>query len=113
MGEAGPGCRAPGDVARGERLAHLRWQPLAAHPGRVSRHQVEPAAREQVGEVRLEREERGAALAPQPACSPAELPAARPEATEPSLLVRRESTPPAEQVAVLRRSEEHTSELQS
>src|SRR5438034_5513924 len=58
----GPARRPPRGVAGRQRLPHLGGHPLAADPGRVPGNEVEPAARQDVGEVRFEREERGTAL---------------------------------------------------
>src|SRR5438874_3123169 len=94
MRKSGPTRRPPRGIAGGQRLPHLCGHPLAAHPGRVPGNQIEPAARQDVGEVRFEREERGTALAGETARGHPELAATGAHPPEQSALVRPEPPPP-------------------
>src|SRR6266581_955198 len=106
MRKSGPARRPPSGIAGGQRLPHLRGHPLAAHPGRVPGNQIEPAARQDVGEVRFEREERGTALAGETARGHPELAATGAHPPEQSALVRPKPLPPSEQIAILARGDQ-------
>src|SRR6266516_3577394 len=106
MRKSGPVRRPPRGIARGQRLAHPGGHPLAADPGRVPGDEVEPAARQDVGEVRLEREERGTALTGETARGHPELTATGAHPPEQRALVRPEPPPPSEQIAILARGDQ-------
>src|SRR5213595_2510579 len=65
-----------------------------------------PAARQDVGEVRFEREERGTALAGETARGHPELAATGAHPPEQRALVRPEPPPPSEQIAILARGDQ-------
>src|SRR6266700_3032419 len=100
MRKSGPARRPPRGVAGGQRLPHLGGHPLAAYPGRVPGNEVEPAARQDVGEVRFEGEERGTPVTGETARGHPELTATRAHAPEQSALVRPEPPPSSEQIAI-------------
>src|SRR3989449_5996530 len=106
MREAPPARGTPRRVARGARFPDRRRQPLAADPGGVAHDDVEPAACDDVSEVRLEREERHAALTAQSPQRPAQLAPAGPQAPEQGALRCVEAAAPPEQVAVSGEGEE-------
>src|SRR5207247_10899807 len=100
MREATPARGTPRRVARRERFPDLRRQPLAADPGGVAYDDVEPAACDDVSEVRLEREERHAALTAQPPPRPPQLAPAGPQESEQGALRCVEAVVAPEQIAV-------------
>src|SRR2546428_788216 len=106
MRKSGHVRRPPRGVAGCQRLPHLGGHPLAADPGWVPGNEVEPAARQDVGEVRLEREERGTALAGETARGHPELAATRAHPPEQRALVRPKPPPPSEQIAILARGDQ-------
>src|SRR5213592_5136948 len=105
MRKSGPVRRPPRGIARGQRLAHLGGHPLAADPGRVPGDEVEPAARQDVGEVRFEGEERGTPVTGETARGHSELTATGAHPPEQRALVRPEPPPPSEQIAILARGD--------
>src|SRR2546422_3578662 len=86
-----------------QRLPHLGGHPLAADPGRIPGDEVEPAARQDVGEMGFEREERGTALTGEAAGGRPELAATGAHPPEQRALVRAEPPAPSGQVAILAR----------
>src|SRR6266700_4482112 len=106
MRKSGPARRPPRGVAGGQRLPHLGGHPLAAYPGRVPGNEVEPAARQDVGEVRFEGEERGTPVTGETARGHPELTATGAHPPEQRALVRPEPPPPSEQIAILARGDQ-------
>ena len=58
MRESAAGCRAPRWVAYGQRFPYACRHSLAPNPRGISHDEIEAAARDDVAELRLEREER-------------------------------------------------------
>src|SRR5437773_7480018 len=108
MRKSGPVRRPPRGIAGGQRLAHLGGHPLAADPGRVPGNEVEPAARQDVGEVRFEGEERSTPVTGETARGHPELTATGAHPPEQRALVRPEPPPPSEQIAILARDRKST-----
>src|SRR6266700_5741848 len=101
-----PARRPPRGIARRQRLPHLGGHALAADPGRVPRDEVEPAACQDVGEVRFAREERGTTLTGEAARGRTELAATGAHPPEQRALVRPEPAAPSEQIAILARGDQ-------
>ena len=106
MGEPPAPRRPPRRVPRRQRFPHPHRHPLPAHPRRIPRYEVESALRQHIAEVRLEGEERCAALALEPPRRGSQLSPAAAQPTQQRPLVGREPPPPTEQVAVLRRRDQ-------
>src|SRR5207244_7635265 len=80
--------------------------PLGAEPGRVPGNEVKPAAGQDVGEARIEREERGTTLTGETARGHPELAATGAPPPEQGALVRPKPPPPSEQIAILARGDQ-------
>src|SRR3989475_11989018 len=106
MRKSGPVRRPPRGVAGCQRLPHLGGHPLAGNQGWVPGNEVDPAARQDVGEVRFEREERGTALKGETARGHPELTATGAHPPEQRALVRPEPPPPSEQISILARGDQ-------
>ncbi len=101
MGEPALRCGAPRRVAGGQHLPNACLHSLPPHPGRVAGDEIESAARQYVGEVGLECEERRAAFPVQAPGRGAQLATAGPQPSEQRALVPGEPATPPEQIAIL------------
>src|SRR2546427_67593 len=101
MRKSGPVRWPPRGVAGGQRLPHLGGHPLAADPRWVPGNEVEPAARQDVGEVRFEGEERSPPVRGETAGGPREPSATGATPPKQRALVRPEPPPPSEQISIL------------